>query len=164
MTTYKTAPKNNLKENKPQPSLIPMDLLIGTLDVAYMEGIAKYYRESWRLGFPTSVMFDSALRHLNAYFYEKEDYDPDAEKIGIKKLHLAGVLFSVICMIDTLLNHPEMDDRGKDYSPKQEQLKKFNFSLDDLPSNISQLLINKEKNYTSASMIFTDKHGNEIKG
>jgi len=164
MTTYKTAPKNNLKENKPQPSLIPMDLLIGTLDVAYMEGIAKYYRESWRLGFPTSVMFDSALRHLNAYFYEKEDYDPDAEKIGIKKLHLAGVLFSVICMIDTLLNHPEMDDRGKDYSPKQEQLKKFNFSLDDLPSNISQLLMDKEKNYTSASMIFTDKHGNEIKG
>jgi len=164
MTTYKTAPKNNLKENKPQPSLIPMDLLIGTLDVAYMEGIAKYYRESWRLGFPTSVMFDSALRHLNAYFYEKEDYDPDAEKIGIKKLHLAGVLFSVICMIDTLLNHPEMDDRGKDYSPKQEQLKKFNFSLDDLPSNINELLMDKEKNYTSASMIFTDKHGNEIKG
>ena len=159
----KTAPKNNMSENKPRPSLLPMDILIETLCPGYEEGILKYYRESWRLGFPTSVMFDATIRHLNAYFYEKQDYDLDAEKLGIKKLHLGGVLFSVICMIDTLLNHPEMDDRGKDYSPKQEQIKKFDFSLDDLPSNINELL-NKEKNYTSASMIFTDKNGEEIKG
>jgi len=159
----KTAPKNNLKEGKPRPSLLPIDLLIEALCPGYEEGILKYYRESWRLGFYTSDMYDSTIRHLKAYFHDREDYDPDSEKLGIKKLHLGGALFSILCMVDTLLNHPELDDRGKDYSPKQEQIKKFDFSLDDLPSNINELL-NKEKNYTSASMIFTDKNGEEIKG
>jgi hypothetical protein len=115
MTALKTGPKNNVIENKPQPSLIPIDLLIKALEPAYREGLLKYYRNSWREGFLTSTMFDATIRHLSAYFYDKEDYDQDAEKLGIKKLHLGGALFSILCMIDTLLNHPELDDRGKDY-------------------------------------------------
>lgn len=118
-----TAPKNIDKEDKPKPSLIPMDLLIKVLEPGYREGILKYYRESWRLGFTTSDMFDGAIRHLSAYFYDKEDYDPDAAKLGIKKLHLGGAMFCILCMADTLLNHPELDDRDKDYNPKMKDLK-----------------------------------------
>lgn len=108
-----TAPKNNEIENKPQPSLIPMDLLIEFLEPAYREGLIKYHRESWREGFYTTDMFDACQRHLSSYFYSCEDYDPDAKKLGIKKTHLAGALFSIICMLDTLKNHTELDDRIK---------------------------------------------------
>lgn len=110
------APKNIDQENKSKPSLIPLDILIKYLEPAYREGLIKYYRESWRLGFKTTDMYDAAIRHLEKYFYQKENWDPDAEKLGIIKHHLGGALFSILCMLDTFENHPELDDRGKDWS------------------------------------------------
>jgi hypothetical protein len=109
----KYAPKE--RKNKPKPSLIPFDLLLKYLEPAYQEGLIRYYRESWRLGFPITDMYDSAMRHLEKFFFQKEDWDKDAEKLGIKKHHLGGVLFSVLCMLDTFENHPELDNRGKDW-------------------------------------------------
>ena len=106
-----TAPKNNKEENKPQPTLIPIDVLIDYLEPAYREGLIKYYRESWRRGFWVSDMIDAAIRHINAFFYEKEDLDPDAGKLGIVKHHLAGAIFSLICILQTLEKHPHLDDR-----------------------------------------------------
>ena len=109
--SIKEAPKNNLKENKPQPSLIPMDLLLQALEPAYREGLLKYSRESWREGFKYSTMYDSAIRHLSDFYFKEEDFDPDAAELGIIKMHLGGALFSILCMVDTFLNHPEKDDR-----------------------------------------------------
>lgn len=106
-----TAPKNNERENKPQPSLIPLDLLIKILEPAYREGLIKYRRESWREGFHTTVMMDAALRHLADHFHKGEDFDPDAKKLGVNKTHLGGALFSILCMADTMLHHPELDNR-----------------------------------------------------
>ena len=56
-------------------------------------------------------MMDSAQRHLSAHFYDGEDFDPDAKKLGINKTHLGGALFSILCMAHTMLNHPELDNR-----------------------------------------------------
>ena len=105
------APKNNVQENKSQMSLIPLDILSDILVPTYMEGLIKYSRESWRKGFLMSTMMDSTQRHLSAFFYKGEDYDPDAQKLGINKTHLGGAIFSILCMSDTFLNHPELDDR-----------------------------------------------------
>lgn len=107
----KTAPKNNLKENKPQPSLIPFDILIKYLEPAYREGLIKYSRESWREGFWVSDMVDASLRHITEFFYEKEDFDPDSEKLGVIKHHLGGAIFSLLCILQTLEKRPELDDR-----------------------------------------------------
>ena len=109
-----TAPKNHIVENKPQMSLIPDDLLRDFLEPAYREGLLKYYRESWREGFPLSVMMDAAKRHLTAFFHDGEDFDNETLiKYGIMKHHLGAALFCILCMCDTVLNHPEMDDRCK---------------------------------------------------
>lgn len=110
------APKNTNNEKKIDIDLIPFDLLIEFLPPAYEEGLIKYYRESWRLGFKTTDMFKAAMRHLIAYRYG-DDYDPDAEHLGIKKHHLAGALFSILCMLDTFKNHHELDDRFDDHRP-----------------------------------------------
>jgi len=124
----KEAPKNNKTENKPQPSLIPMDLLLESLEPAYREGLLKYARESWREGFYTSTMYDAAIRHLTDFFFKGEDFDSDAEKLGIKKMHLGGALFSILCMVDTVLNHPEKDDRRKQ---KEKVLFDFNKTISE---------------------------------
>jgi len=110
--TKETAPKNHEQENKPQMSLIPMDLLRDFLEPAYREGLIKYYRESWRKGFKSTVMMDALQRHLTQWFYEGQEFDPDAEKLGVKKHHLGGALFCLLCLCDTVSNHPELDDRS----------------------------------------------------
>lgn len=106
-----TAPKNHIEENKPMPTLIPLDVLIEYLEPAYREGLQKYYRESWRGGFPVSVMIDAALRHIVEFFYRGEDVDPDSTT---GKHHLSGAIFSLICVLWTLKVRPDLDDRRKE--------------------------------------------------
>ena len=107
------APKNIDTEDKPKLSLIPDDILRDFLEPAYREGLKKYSRESWRGGFLISDMFDALKRHMTQFFYDGENLDNDALKFGVKKHHLGGALFCIICMCDTIKNHPELDDRLK---------------------------------------------------
>lgn len=107
---FRTAPKKHVEENKPMPSLLPMDLLIEYLEPAYREGLDKYYRESWRGGFPVSVMIDAAMRHIVEFFYHGANTDIDS---STKKHHLAGAIFSLLCVLWTLKTRPELDDRRK---------------------------------------------------
>lgn len=107
----KTAPKNNAQEGKPRPTLLPMDVLIKHVAPAYEEGVLKYERESWRMGFPVSTMIDAAERHISQFFWEGEDWDKDAAKLGVKKHHLAGSIFCLLAILHTLETRPELDDR-----------------------------------------------------
>jgi hypothetical protein len=116
-----TAPKNNTQEGKPQLSLIPLDVITKHVVPAYMEGVIKYERESWRRGFKTSVLVDAALRHITAFFYDGEDYDKDAEKLGIKKHHLGGAIFSLLSILHTLDTRPDLDDRAREQKPMVEE-------------------------------------------
>lgn len=116
-TLKEKAPKESPGEIKKDLSLIPFGLIAEFLEPAYQEGILKYYRESWKAGFPTTDMFAGLMRHTLSYM-DGENYDPSADKLGIQKHHLAGALFCIICMLDTFKNHQEMDDRGKDFKPE----------------------------------------------
>ncbi len=119
------APKTDSQDKKPDYSLVPLDLICEMLEPAYREGIhpKKYYRESWRIGFSMLRIYASLLRHLIAFIFKKEDFDPDAEELGIKKHHLGGAMFAIICMYDTWRNHPELDDRNKDWKKEKENHK-----------------------------------------
>jgi hypothetical protein len=102
------APKNNVQEGKPRPSLLPMDLLIKYLCPAYEEGVVKYERESWRKGFKVSVMIDAAFRHINEFYYEGKDIDKES---STGKHHLAGAIFSLLSILHTMDTRPDLDDR-----------------------------------------------------
>lgn len=107
-----TAPKNNIQENKAQVSLLPIDVLIEMLEPAYREGLIKYERESWRLGFNSTVMFDAAMRHLTRWFYKGESFDPESkERFNIDKHHLGAVIFCLINLYLTERDHKNLDDR-----------------------------------------------------
>jgi hypothetical protein len=104
----KTAPKNNTQENKPQPTLLPLDVLLKYLEPAYREGVIKYERESWRGGFHVSVLVDAALRHIIEFYWQGKDADADS---STGKHHLAGAIFSLCSILHTLDTRPELDDR-----------------------------------------------------
>ena len=111
-------PKNTIEEGKADLDLIPWDILARHLPQAYEEGLIKYYKESWKLGFTTTSMYAAAMRHLIAY-RSGEDYDPSAKALGVDKHHLAGALFSILCMLDTFDNFPELDDRNLNHKPNK---------------------------------------------
>ena len=106
-----SAPKSD--EHKPDLSLIPYDLINEMLIPAYEEGLQEYYRDSWRLGFKVSRMVAALLRHLFAFVFKHEDYDPVAyKKYRIKKHHLGAVIFCAISIYNSLKIDPErFDDR-----------------------------------------------------
>lgn len=115
MIKVECAPKNNIEENKPQMSLIPLDLLTELLEPAYREGLLKYERESWRKGFKVSVMMDAVLRHLSKFYYDKEDYDEETfNKYDILKHHLGAAIFGIIVMYNSIEKIDQrFDDRPK---------------------------------------------------
>ncbi len=124
------APKNTLGENKIDLDLIPWGLIAKHLPQAFEEGVIKYYKESWKLGFTTTSMFSATMRHLIAY-RDGENYDPSAQELGIIKHHLAGALFSIIMMLDTFDNHPELDNRSKNYKPEDWSTEKMKKQIED---------------------------------
>ena len=113
------APKNHKEEQKPETSLLPMDLLIKYLVPAFEEGNIKYERDSWRKGFPVSVMIDALRRHESLFTHGHEDYDPEAAVFKIKKHHLGAVMFCCLAILHTLDTRPELDDRWRPLTTSQ---------------------------------------------
>lgn len=121
----KQAPKNHVQEDKPQMSLLPLDLLTELLEPAYREGLLKYERESWRRGFKTSIMMDAALRHLSKFYYERENYDAETEeKYKIKKHHLGASIFCLVSMYNSIHNHVGFDDRPELLSEEEREYRR----------------------------------------
>lgn len=105
------APKNNILEAKPDMSLLPLDLLEG-LARTYEYGCIKYSRNSWRKGFKQSNMLAASLRHITDYKDKGQMFDIDAiERADMHIYHIDMAIFNLLCVKDSILNHPELDDR-----------------------------------------------------
>lgn len=103
------APK--IVKDKPQPTLLPMDILLEFVEPAYQEGVIKYVRESWRRGFKILDIMDALERH-KIKFMAGEDLDPEAVEVyGVQKTHLAAMVFCCLSALHTLKYHPELDNR-----------------------------------------------------
>lgn len=127
-----TAPKDT--QGKDKMSLLPMDIYREFVILAYEEGLLNHWRDSWREGFPISDMYEALERHMERFFYHKEDLDPVSVELGIQKTHLAAIIFCASTMLHTLKYHPEMDDRpikeGKHKHSKKENKDTEKISID----------------------------------
>ena len=106
------APIKTMSKEKPDLSLLPLDLL-EELAIAYMYGIAKDYpRYSWRKGFPQDENIAAAYRHISAYWDKGEMFDPEAKELqGMDVYHIAMAVFNLLCVLDSTKNHPQFDNR-----------------------------------------------------
>ena len=108
----KEAPKRDAEEDKAKLDYLPMDLL-ELVAAAYELGAKKDYpRNSWRDGFSISRTVAASRRHDKDFWDKGETFDKQAlEKYGLKVYHSACIIFNQLCILDTLINHPELDDR-----------------------------------------------------
>ena len=75
--------------------------------MACMYGNLQYGRTNWRAaGIRTSIYYDALMRHMNAWFDEGEDNDPDS---GLP--HLAHALACIAIIVDAQAAGKLNDDR-----------------------------------------------------
>lgn len=103
-----------LKESNPKDSIGVMKVprstvsapVVAELGVAMLEGALKYGRHNYRhVGVRTSVYYDAACRHLDA-FWEGEDIDPDS---GMS--HLTKAIATIVVLRDAMIRGMMKDDR-----------------------------------------------------
>lgn len=68
-------------------------------------GAKKYSRGNWRNGLKHTEICDSLVRHLSAYL-SGENTDPES-----KLLHVNHILCNALFLAETVVTHPELDDR-----------------------------------------------------
>lgn len=69
-------------------------------------GAEKYGIDNWKKGFKWSTIINSTIRHLNAFWFKKEDNDPETNLS-----HMAHVACNVYFMLWHIANKKELDDR-----------------------------------------------------
>jgi hypothetical protein len=93
-------------DGKPMFACLQPDALLELGKVAAL-GANKYGLHNYRKGLSVSRTIDAAFRHLIA-FLKGEDNDPvDGNN------HLASVAWNALTALQTLKDHPELDDRYK---------------------------------------------------
>jgi hypothetical protein len=98
---------DRFNEGKCRMGMIPLDCHKWEAD-GFAVGALKYSPNNWRKGMLISTQMDSLMRHLTAFFYENEDIDKET---GVRHLGLAQC--NLAMMVNTIMNHPELDDRFK---------------------------------------------------
>ena len=94
-------------DGKCKLGLIPLDCHKWEAD-GFAYGANKYSMNNWRKGLPIMDQANSLFRHLNAFLNENENIDPES---NIHHLGLAQC--NLTMMVNTIINHPELDDRFK---------------------------------------------------
>ena len=100
-----TNPKEAFGSAKPPTSTVPQTVVY-ELGLAMLEGALKYGRHNYRIsGIRSSVYFDAAKRHLDAW-WEGEDIDPES---GLS--HLVKAMACLAVMRDAQICGMVNDDR-----------------------------------------------------
>lgn len=119
-------PKDLLGVGKPPMSTVSQ-LVLMEVGVAMLEGAEKYGRHNYRaVGVRSSVYYDAAMRHLNAW-WEGQDTDPQS---GMH--HVTKAITSLVVLRDAMLMGMVTDDRP----PVLEGLDEFLKDLEDKVKHI----------------------------
>ena len=106
---FKSGAQRDGDYGKLRMSLIPQEALNRVLK-RYLDGSEKYGENNWTKGMPLSVYYDSAMRHLTAWFAGEENED-----------HAAAAVWNIMCAmwtednadIHTASEGEFLDDREK---------------------------------------------------
>ena len=67
----------HLDDGKPRWDLLPLDAVEGVVKILTY-GTKKYASRNWELGIDYSKIYGSTMRHLKAWFQDREDIDPES--------------------------------------------------------------------------------------
>ena len=96
---FDTGAQRDSAEGKPRMSLVPHKALQDVM-MRYLDGAEAYGENNWKKGMKNSVLYDSTMRHLMAYWTGDDSED-----------HLGAALWNIMGLIDNDDKRPDMDDR-----------------------------------------------------
>ena len=96
---WDTGAQRDTGDGKLRMSLLP-DKELDRVLKRYYDGAIKYGESNWKKGMPLSVYYDSAFRHLQAWWRDEQDED-----------HAAAVVWNLLCAMWTEQNLKQLDDR-----------------------------------------------------
>jgi hypothetical protein len=145
-------PKDAIGIKKAPLSTVSMPVVM-EVGLAMLEGAIKYRRHNYRvIGVRTSVYYDAAQRHLNA-FWEGEDIDSDS---GLS--HVVKAMACLMVLRDAQIRGKAIDDRPPGTigfievlnKKAKELLEKFEehlppYTVEDAPADQYLFDINKEE-------------------
>jgi len=89
---FDTGAQRDTGDNKPRASLLPPVELERVMK-HFLIGAEKYGENNWTKGMPLSVYYDSAMRHLHAWWSGDENED-----------HAAAAVWNMLCAMWTETN------------------------------------------------------------
>ena len=96
---FDTGAQRDSGEGKSRMSLVPHKALNDVMQ-RYLAGAEAYGENNWKLGMKNSVLYDSTMRHLMAFWTGDESED-----------HLGAALWNIMGLIDNVDKRSDMDDR-----------------------------------------------------
>lgn len=104
--TKNTNPKDMVGVRKAPMSTVS-NAVMAEVGLAMLEGGCKYGRHNYRYaGVRASVYYDALHRHMNAWWDEGEDIDPDS---GLS--HVTKAIATLVVLRDAMINSKFTDDR-----------------------------------------------------
>lgn len=103
---FDTGAQRDTSDGKLRMSLIPQQELQRVMK-RYLDGAEKYGENNWMRGMPLSVYYDSAHRHLNAWWSGDDDED-----------HAAAAVWNMLCAMWTENNHNDDEHLGENLNDK----------------------------------------------
>lgn len=111
MTTKPSNPKDVVGIAKAPMSAVPT-VVLHEMGLGMLDGALKYGRHNYRaVGVRSSVYYDAAMRHLNAW-WEGEDIDPDS---GLS--HITKIMTTLAVLRDSQIRGNVVDDRPPSSEP-----------------------------------------------
>jgi len=98
--TFETGAHRNDDAGKNKMSLVPHKELMRVMK-RYRDGADNFGANNWQNGMKLTELYDSAQRHLMAWFMKEGDED-----------HAAAAVWNILCAMWMEKNKQEMDDRN----------------------------------------------------
>lgn len=116
--TKPTNPKEIVGIRKLPRSVLPA-VVVSEVALAMLEGACKYGRHNYRdSGVRASVYYDALNRHIDAWWEEGQDLDPDSNLH-----HITKAIACLMVLRDSMINDKFEDDRPPSVAP---YIAKFN--------------------------------------
>lgn len=96
---FDTGAQRDTADGKLRMSLMPVQEMQRVMR-RYLDGGTKYGYNNWMNGMPLSVYYDSAMRHMLAWWQGDNSED-----------HAAAAAWNMLCAMWTEKNKKDMDDR-----------------------------------------------------
>lgn len=131
----------------------------------YGRGATKYDERNWERGYPWSLSYAAAMRHLTA-FWAGEDWDDDPFWENDPPHHLDAAMFHLMAMREFYNTRPEYDDRpsvrDRQGTEKADKTREFVERFGPLPSSAPKVRGTVRQELADSEQVSSERRDSQI--